>query len=200
MQADAPRLLIVAHATPRPITDGPGARPWQLIQQLAQRANVRLLTVIDRPLNQQDWRTLHDTVPATTLVRRGRIGRYTRLGPALAQLDQPLGFHLALFTAPSLMSVRDCLPDCPLAVDFAGVSPRPGAFRVAVTPPDFALLDHPDADVPVARDLPADRRLAGEPDDVAADLIARLYDHAAPAPATQPAAQAAQPAPQRRAA
>jgi hypothetical protein len=189
MHADAPRLLIVAHATPRPITDGPGNRTWQLIAELAATGSVRLLTVADRPINQQDWRALHATVPDTTLVRRGRIGRYTRLGSALDQLDASHRFHLALLTAPSLLSVRDRLPACPVAVDLAGVTALPRLSSAHTPSVEIALGDPAPRHRPHRSAVRAEHWLDGSPRELAQAMIAGLHRQPAdPRPLAEPIA------------
>lgn len=177
MTDNAPRLLVVAHATPRPITDGPDPRLWRFVTQFARRGRLKLVTLIDRPINQHDWRAIHDAVPDTVLVRRGRLARYARMARALGPLlDEP--FHLTVLSAPSLMSLRHALPDAPIAVDFAGRKPRPGLTRHAIAAPDFALLDRSDASGPLIDGVPMERRLTGSPEIVTPDLIGRLYANA----------------------
>ncbi|MEM9252569.1 MAG: hypothetical protein AAGB29_09495 [Planctomycetota bacterium] len=167
MPDDAPRLLMIAHATPRPVTDGPEARVWRFVKQLAQRGQLTLLTVIDRPLNQQDWRAIHGVAPDTTLVRRGRLGRYARIPAAIASIADPAPFHLTLLTAPSLLSLRPTLPQAPVAVDLDACEPNTHTQAHAAT-------------------RPTDYTLVGEPERVAPDLIAALYNDPASLPAARP--------------
>ncbi|MEM9789664.1 MAG: hypothetical protein AAF842_04580 [Planctomycetota bacterium] len=175
MPDNAPRLLMVAHATPRPVSDGPDGRLWRFVTQFAKRGHLKLLTLIDRPINQHDWRTIHDAAPDTVLVRRGRLARYARLPHALDTLLDEAPFHMTVLSAPSLMSLRPALPHAPIAVDFAGCRARPGLAQHADATPDFALLDHPDTAGPTVDAVPPQRRLTGPPETVAPDLVARLY-------------------------
>lgn len=175
MPDHAPRILMIAHATPRPVSDGADGRLWRFISQLATRGRLKLLTLIDRPINQQDWRAIHHAAPDTVLVRRGRLARYARLPHALDALSPEPPFDLTCLSAPSLMSLRPALPDAPIAVDFAGCRDRPGPLPHANATPDFALLDPDPTASPAINAVPPQHRLIGTPEDIAPRLIGRLY-------------------------
>ncbi|MEM6333180.1 MAG: hypothetical protein AAF823_07555 [Planctomycetota bacterium] len=135
MNAPPLRLLMVAHATPCPDRADDAARAHRLAERLAPTTALRLVTLIDKPINLEHWRNLHRLVPDTRLVRKGRLARYTRLAHAIAEFADRDPFDAVLLTAPSLLSIRDSLPVAPLAVhttadptrhpDGQGVMPLP---------------------------------------------------------------------------
>ncbi|MEO0587591.1 MAG: hypothetical protein AAF078_08120 [Planctomycetota bacterium] len=139
MNAPPLRLLMVAHATPCPDRAGAAEAAYRLAQRLASTTSLRLVTLIDKPINLKHWRGLHALVPDTRLVRKGRLARYTRLAQALAEFADRDPFDAVLLTAPSLLSIRDSLPLAPTAVHTTGSAARhPDGQGVTTLPTDDA--------------------------------------------------------------